>query len=67
MLCRAGVKPHTLVVRPEGIPPCLRQLDQWICWRWVWRPDDKGGGRWTKIPIDCSALSGLSAASVIVV
>jgi hypothetical protein len=61
MMCRAGVKPQTLEVRPEGIPGRLRQCEQWVCWRWHWRPDDKAGGRWTKMPIDCGTGSPASS------
>jgi putative DNA primase/helicase len=61
MLSRADVKPPTLEVRPENIPAGLRACEQWVCWRWDWKPDEKGGGRWSKLPVDCA--NGRSASS----
>lgn len=40
----------------ENIPQCLRDLPQWVCWRYVER-----GGKRTKVPID--ARTGRSASA----
>lgn len=40
--------PPTLGVIPEGIPADLRELAQWVGWRWLQRD----GGKWTKPPLD---------------
>jgi putative DNA primase/helicase len=41
-------KPPTLAVVPEGIPPELPQLAQWVRWRWSW---DSPRETWTKVPL----------------
>ena len=41
-------RPTTLCVVPGSIPPELRQLPQWIRWRWEW---DEKRSAWTKIPM----------------
>jgi hypothetical protein len=43
-------RPVALAVRPEGIPPELKLLPRWVRWRYVWREDKKGAGKWTKPP-----------------
>src|SRR5262249_23566261 len=45
-------KPEALPVNSNGIPAELKQRDQWVCWKYVWRVDKKGKGNWTKIPVD---------------
>lgn len=40
--------PPTLRVDPGGIPDELKDLSQWLRWRWVWDPKAE---RWTKLPI----------------
>jgi primase-polymerase (primpol)-like protein len=45
-------RPKALRVRPEGIPAELREIPQWVCWRYEWREDKQGKGRWTKVPLD---------------
>ncbi len=42
-------RPDPLQVREDGIPPVLKQQDQWICWRYEWTEDRE---EWTKIPVD---------------
>lgn len=34
---------------PEALAP-LKALPNWVCWRWEWRVDKKGIGKWTKPP-----------------
>jgi hypothetical protein len=46
-LLKAPATPPTLEVRPDGIPAELRELPQWVAWKWV-RKDE----RWTKLLID---------------
>lgn len=43
----APLKPHALLVDPEGIPEELKALVQWVVWRY--EPNDKRDG-WTKTP-----------------
>lgn len=45
-------KPTTLLVVPGSIPPELRQLPQWI--RWRWERDEKRVA-WTKIPVQSTS------------
>ena len=35
---------------PEALAP-LKELPNWVCWRWEWRVDKKGIGKWTKPPL----------------
>ena len=35
---------------PEALAP-LKKMPNWVCWRWEWRVDKKGGGKWTKPPL----------------
>lgn len=39
-------RPELVVVKPENIPLELKRLDQWVCWRWIYRD-----GHWTKPPM----------------
>jgi hypothetical protein len=40
-------------VAAENVPECLRRLDRWVCWSWVWNPKKDGGkGGWDKPPLD---------------
>jgi hypothetical protein len=32
-------KPIPLVVIPENIPAELKALDQWLIWKYFWKPD----------------------------
>lgn len=48
----AAQRPKTLAVRVQGIPRELRQLRQWVCWRWTQREDANGKRKWTKEPIN---------------
>ena len=44
-------KPSTLAVEAAAIPYELRELDQWVCWRWEYQHDRK---KWTKPPYQIS-------------
>ena len=35
---------------PEALAP-LKELPNWVCWRWEWRIDKEGVGKWTKPPL----------------
>jgi primase-polymerase (primpol)-like protein len=61
LCCDPTVKPPALPVIPKGIPLALREREQWVCWAYQWRADRKGGGKWTKPPLD--ARSGRPAKS----
>lgn len=52
-------KPNGLSLVAEGIPEELRALSRWVPWRYDWKPDKKGGGTWTKVPL--SAKTGRAA------
>src|SRR5262245_54230929 len=42
-------KPLPLAVNPDGIPLRLRELPQWVCWRWERRQGKTPGEhKWTK-------------------
>jgi primase-polymerase (primpol)-like protein len=45
-------RPKALAVHPEAIPSVLRELGQWVCWRFEWRQKKLGEGKWTKEPIN---------------
>jgi hypothetical protein len=49
-------RPRVLRVRPDGIPGKLKDLAQWVAWRF-----ERRGGKWTKLPID--AKTGNAASS----
>lgn len=34
---------------PEALAP-LKKRPNWVCWRWEWRVDKRGIGKWTKPP-----------------
>jgi hypothetical protein len=34
---------------PEALAP-LKALPNWVCWKWEWKIDKKGNGKWTKPP-----------------
>ena len=53
--------PATLAPEPNGIPRSLAGLRRWVGWRWAWVADKRGGGKWTKVPID--ARTGNAASS----
>ena len=51
-------KPVALAVQENGIPVELKELRQWVVWRYVWRPNKKAGGaagKWTKAPMNASS------------
>lgn len=42
-------RPDPIGPDPDAVPETLRDLDQWIAWRYEW---DAGRDEWTKIPVD---------------
>ena len=44
-------KPIALLVRPEHIPSALRDLPQWLIWRYFYKPDL---GYFDKPPLDAN-------------
>ena len=34
---------------PDALAP-LKELPNWVCWRWEWKVNKKGGGKWDKPP-----------------
>ena len=42
-------RPEPLAFEPGAVPDTLRDRDQWVAWRYEWKPDRE---EWTKIPID---------------
>jgi hypothetical protein len=34
---------------PDALAP-LKEFPNWVCWKWEWRVDKKGIGKWTKPP-----------------
>jgi hypothetical protein len=43
-------KPRPLPVQFNNIPDELKACPQWVGWRYEWRTDKKGEGKWTKPP-----------------
>jgi putative DNA primase/helicase len=43
------------------IPPEMNAAKRWVCWRWQWREDKNGKGKWTKVP--ARAADGRNASS----
>jgi putative DNA primase/helicase len=50
-------RPTALRVIPDSIPSALRELAQWVVWRYDWRPDPAkpDGGQWAKVPYSARA------------
>jgi len=47
------IPPTTLALRPATIPAALRDLPQWVAWRWEWRAGTATKpGKWTKVPVN---------------
>ncbi|MGX9428505.1 MULTISPECIES: AAA family ATPase [Bradyrhizobium] len=47
-------RPVTLQGDLRNLPPALdplKALPNWVCWRWEWRVDKRGIGKWTKPPL----------------
>jgi hypothetical protein len=42
--------PRAPIPSVGNIPPELGELPQWVLWRFEWRWNGKGRGRWTKVP-----------------
>src|SRR5262245_28009408 len=42
-------RPAAPAVNFGAIPQALRDLRQWVTWRYEWRADKDGGGKWTKV------------------
>jgi hypothetical protein len=48
-------KPHALPVLFDHIPAELQALDQWVLWRYEWKPPErKQKGKWDKVPYTAS-------------
>src|SRR5262245_23672956 len=55
-------KPSPCPVHPESIPDELKARDQWVVWRWEWKPPTaNAAGKWDKPPFD--AKTGRHARS----
>src|SRR5262249_47053588 len=54
-------RPCALTVKHDGIPSAMREADRWVCWRYEWRQDKEGEGKWTKVPVN--ARTGKRASS----
>ena len=46
----AGPRPAALTVQAANIPQELRDLCQWVLWRWEYQPDRNKSKPWTKPP-----------------
>lgn len=44
-------RPIALMPLPDRIPQALRDLPQWILWRYECRRNQRGDWRWTKVPL----------------
>lgn len=43
-------RPIALTVQPEHIPAELKALPIWACWRYEWKTNKNGQGKWDKVP-----------------
>lgn len=46
----APAKPEPLRPQWQAIPQALRDVPAWVAWRYEWRADKQGAGKWTKPP-----------------
>jgi hypothetical protein len=46
----APAKPQPLRPQWQAIPQALRDVPAWVAWRYEWRADKQGAGKWTKPP-----------------
>lgn len=46
----AATRPQPLAPQWQGIPEALRAAPSWVVWKYEWRADKKGAGKWTKPP-----------------
>jgi putative DNA primase/helicase len=42
----------------DRIPDELKCRKQWVVWRYEWRPNNAGGGKWTKVPYQVRKTGG---------
>ncbi len=47
-----SAKPTPLPVSPGAIPTELKELPQWVCWRYVYQPVRNAKKPWAKVPIN---------------
>jgi DNA polymerase I-like protein with 3'-5' exonuclease and polymerase domains len=55
---RRKPKTYQIDFAKESLPAALIPLTtqpRWVCWRWEWRTDKQGNGKWTKPPIQPSS------------
>lgn len=53
LLTNRNVRPTAIRPVSARIPQMMRDLPQWVLWRFVWKSDEK---RWTKVPLNpCSS------------
>jgi len=55
-----NTKPTALGVVAEQIPDILKDVSQWVGWKYVWKEDAK---EWAKVPVDCADFSYASATN----
>jgi len=53
-MAAAPPKPEALLVQADNIPPELRQLKQWVNWRYEYRPDKNKKKPCTKPPFQAN-------------
>src|SRR5690349_18451450 len=46
----SSCRPVALVPIFANIPAELKARAQWVLWRYEWRVNKRGGGKWTKVP-----------------
>ena len=49
-MSEATQRPVALPVAPDRIPGELKAIPNWVGWRYEWRVDKRGEGKWTKPP-----------------
>jgi putative DNA primase/helicase len=58
---RTEAKPKALDVIPDNIPAVLRELEQWVGWRYFRVRSREEGWKWSKLPVQ--AMTGRNAKS----
>lgn len=58
------LRPNPKKVRFQNISADLKNLDQWLLWRYEWQPAaNKGKGKWTKVPYQAKNPHALASST----
>ena len=45
-----NIRPVPLPVNPDGIPDALKAAPRWVLWKFEWKANKGGTGKWDKVP-----------------